>query len=264
MTLVGKANPEKQGIHSTTSGFEPTALKVYHGVGNDQTRPRQCLPGQFFSGDSHVLGEKFNAVPLAIFERNTLWPPQSDTGEGNKAPICNSVDRKTGSKYGSCDACPLNPKVRSYTQGGCTAEYAVYLMDETMTSIYDLRFSKSSGKTGRVLMDILKKQKFVWERWFTFEAVPQTKGSSKKYYIIGASPIADAVKAVTSVAFHPLFSAFSKLIDADVYYPQLAAVHDRLKGGEGATVDGTTAPAFDEKAFLKSDTGAAPDYSKDI
>jgi len=266
MTLVSKTNPEKQGLHTSSSGFEPTALKPYHGTGNDPLRPRQCLPGQFYSADSRVLGEKFTAVPLAIYEGQILWPPKSTDNKESKAPICVSVDRKTGSKYGNCDACPLNPSVRQYSQGGCMREVTAYLLDQEMTSIYELKFSKTSEGAGRALMGIMKKSNSLWDRWFTFEAKERVEGANK-WYVIQASPVADAAKANTDTKLHPLFTALSKVIDTDIYYAALANIHDRLKNSAdagGAPAGGAPAAAFDEKAFLKGDTEAAPDYSKDV
>jgi hypothetical protein len=265
MTLVSKTNPEKQGLHTSSTGFEPTALKPYHGTGNDPLRPRQCLPGQFYSADSRILGEKFTAVPLAIYEGQILWPPKSNDSKESKAPICVSVDRKTGSKYGNCDACPLNPSVRQYSQGGCMREVTAYLLDQEMTSIYELKFSKTSEGAGRALMGIMKKSNSLWDRWFTFEAKERVEGD-KKWYVIQTNPVADATKANTDPKLHPLFTALSKIIDTDIYYAALANIHDRLKNSTeagGAAGAGST-PAFDEKAFVKGDTDTAPDYSKDV
>jgi hypothetical protein len=266
MTLVSKTNPEKQGLHSSSSGFEPTALKVYHGTGNDPLRPRQTLPGQFYSADSRVIGEKFNAVPLAIYEGHILWPEKSQDNKESKAPICVSVDRKMGSKYGSCDSCPLNPNVRQYNQGGCMREVTAYLLDQDMTSIYELKFSKTSEGAGRALMGVMKKSNSLWDRWFTFEAKERVE-KGNKWYVIHAGPVADASKANTDLKFHPLFNALSKVIDSDIYYAAMANTYDRAKNSTeaGAAPGGETpAASFDEKAFLKGDTEAAPDYSKDV
>lgn len=265
MLLVSKTNPVKQGLHTASSGFEPTELKVFHGVGNDATRPRQTLPGQFYSKDSRVLGEKFNAVPLAILEGQVLWPPKvPGAAAESTAPICVSLDRKTGSKYGSCASCPLSPENRSYTQGGCMREVTAYLLDEPMTSVFELKFSKTSEGAGRALVTILKKSNTLWDRWFTFEAKERVE-KGNKWYVIQAGTVADQAKVNTNPIFHELFSGLSKVIDADVIYPALANTYDRAKNStETAAPAGGAAAPFDEKAFLKGDTEAAPDYSKDV
>lgn len=266
MALVAKTNPEKQGLHTAKSGFEPTALRIYQGTGNDQARPKNTIPGQFYSADSRVVGEKFTAVPLAVYEGQILWPPKDAAGEKeSKAPICVSVDRQTGSKYGSCHTCPLAPEHRQYTQGGCMREITVYLLDDAMTSIYELKYNKTSEGAGRALIGVLKKSNSLWDRWFTFETKERVE-KDKKWFVVQSGPVVDAAKANTKPEYHPLFTALSKVIDMDIYYTQLANIHDRAKNsadaGNGQTVD-STASTFNEQEFLKSDTGAAPDYSKD-
>lgn len=267
MMLVSKTNPEKQGLHSSSNGFQATTLKVYHGTGNDPVRPRQTLPGQYYAADSTVIGEKFNAVPLAIYEGQILWPPKDAGEKESKAPICVSVDRRTGSKYGSCLTCPLAPEHRQYTQGGCMREVTVYLLDDKFTSIYELKFSKTSEGAGRALMGVMKKSNQLWDRWFTFDLKERTD-KDKKWYVINSGPLADASKVNTPPQYHPLFSALSKIIDTDIYYTQLANIHDRAKNspdaGAPGAAGGTPPATFDEKEFLKGDTGAAPDYSKDV
>lgn len=266
MMLVSKTNPEKQGLHSSSNGFQATALKVYHGTGNDPVRPRQTIPGQYYAADSTVIGEKFNAVPLAIYEGQILWPPKDAGEKESKAPICVSVDRRMGSKYGSCLTCPLAPEHRQYTQGGCMREITVYLLDDKLTSIYELKFSKTSEGAGRALMGVMKKSNQLWDRWFTFDLKERVE-KDKKWYVINSGPLADAAKVNTPTTYHPLFTALSKIIDSDIYYAQMANIYDRSKNSPDAAAPGApgAAPAtFDEKEFLKGDTGAAPDYSKDV
>jgi hypothetical protein len=269
MTLVAKTNPEKQGLHTSTTGFEPTALRLFHGVGSDPLRPRQTLPGQFYSADSRIIGEKFDAVPLALYEGHILWPEKSQDNnkQESKAPICVSIDRRMGSKYGSCDTCPLNPQVRQYSQGGCMREVTAYLLDRDLTSIYELKFSKTSESAGRALMNIMKKSNNLWDRWFTFEAKERTE-KGNKWYVIQAGPTVDASKVVTDPATHPLFLALSKIIDVDIIYAAMANTYDRAKNStdaaSGAPPPGVTSEGFDEAAFLKGAVDAVPDYSKDI
>lgn len=266
VNLVSKTNPEKQGLHSASSGFDPTALKVYHGTGNDPARPRQTLTGQFYSSDSRVIGEKFNAAVLAIYEGQTLWPQQgSGAANESKAPICQSMDRQMGSKYGPCSSCALNPRTRAYTQGGCSEDVTVYLLDQDFTAIYELKFSKTSLGAGRSLMNVLKKENQVWDRWFTVEAKERVEGKNK-WYVVQCSPLADPAKVNTPKTAHPLFQALSKVIDTDVYYRKIADIYDRAKNSAdvGAAGAATENAAFDEKAFLKGETSATPDYSKDV
>ena len=263
MTLVAKTRPKKQGAHTTSTGFAPTALKLYHGVGNDPVRPAKMVAGEFYTGDSRVVGEKFNAVVLHFYMGRILWPPQGSTD--SKAPICVSADRVTGSKYGSCLSCELAK--RPYVQGGCMQEITFFLLDEDMTSIYELKFSKTSYKDGESLMKVINKSENIWDRWVTFEAQERTEGT-KRWFVQKASPVMDPKnpdKANTPKELHKLFSDLSKIIDADVYYPFLAEIHDRLNGTAKEKPAGgeNAASSFDEKSALGADTDN-PDYSKDV
>lgn len=263
LTLVAKTRPKKQGVHTTNTGFAPTSLKLYHGVGADPARPRQTLPGQFYTGDSRVIGEKFNAVPLGFYQGRILWPPQGTGGTESKAPICVSADRHTGSKYGECAACAL--ATRQYTAGGCMNEVTFWLLDEDLISIYELKFSKSSVTAGESLVKVVTKAENIWDRWFTFESQERVEGN-KRWYVQKASPLVDPKNPErnnTPKELHRLFSDLSKVLDSDVYYPLLADVHDRVKNSTEVGGAPVAAEAFDEKSFMAAETSENPDYSKD-
>lgn len=263
MMLVAKTRPKKQGVHTTATGFAPTSLKLFHGVGADPARPKTTLPGQYYGSDSRVVGEKFTAVPLGFYQGRILWPPQGAGGDNaSKAPICVSADRTTGSKYGACGSCALGSK--PYTQGGCTLEVTFWVLDEDMTSIYELKFNKSSYGAGESLVKILMKSENIWDRWFTFETQERTE-DSKRWYVQKASPLVDTKspdRTNSDKVLHPLFSALSKVLDADVYFPMLADINDRSKASPEKGTAAAPVENFDEKAFLASDTGDSPDYSK--
>lgn len=265
LSLVKKTNPKKQGAHTSQMGFAPTTMKLFHGVGADPTRPKATTPGAFYTGDSNVKGESFTAVVLGFYQGRILWPPQgAGASNESKAPICMSADRETGSKYGSCASCDLSR--RPYTQGGCTPEVTFWLLDEDMTSIYELKFNKSSYGAGESLVKILSKSENIWDRWVKFESQERVDGT-KRWFVQKAGPVSDAKnpeKTNTPKELHKLFSELSKILDADVYYPMIADQHDRLKNSaeSGGASTGNAAP-FDEKAFL-ADSSDSPDYSKDV
>lgn len=263
--LVKKTNPHKQGAHTTNRGFQPTTLKLYHGVGNDPVRPPKMAPGEFYSADSQIVGDKFNAVVLNFYIGRILWPPQGSTD--SKAPICYSADRETGSKYGSCKTCELSNKL--YTQGGCMLEYTFFLLDENLSSIYELKFNKSSYGAGTSLSSIITKSENLWDRWITFSSAEQTDTTkTKRWFVQKANPLVDAKnpdKAHTPKELRPLFEALSSIIDSDVYYPLLADINDKLNNQDKSrTVSSTATSTFDEKSMIVNGDSDNPDYSKDV
>jgi len=267
LALIGKTRPKKLGIHTTAEGFAPTQLKMFHGVGADPARPRQTVPGQFYTGDSRVIGESINAVPLGIHQGRVLWPEATPgAASANKAPVCVSHDRKTGSKYGACASCALAD--REYTKGGCTKDVTIWMLDEDLTAVYELKVSKTSLGAGESFINVLKKSQNIWDRWFTFKAEARTD-NGKQWYVLKITPLTDPkdpAKTNTPVVLHQQFKDLATILQTDVYYPAVADVHDRLKNSPDA--GGADAPAssaaFDEKSFLAGDAPANPDYSKDV
>ena len=271
LELVRKLNPKKQGLHTTRQGFSPTQVRLYQGTGTDIARPKATLKGQFYTADSRVLGEKFTCAVLTVVEGRIMWPQRPEKGAAvstdgpvSKMPLCYSLDRLEGSRYGSCATCPNSTK--QYTMGGCAREVIVYFMDSEMTGVYELRFSKTSEGAGNQLLKILNKSENPWDRWFVFESAERTD-SVKDYNwcVQKISPVnhaTDATKNDTPKELHPLFTALSKIIDVDVYFAGLADVYDRSKSSTEAGVGaGSAADTADEKALLTPGGDDNPDYS---
>lgn len=254
MELVRKTRPDKQGAHFAKEGFSPTSIRLYQGTGTDPLRPADMPPGQYYTGDSRIIGKRFIATVLGIYEGRILWPLKGQQGAGDtpqgKAPLCVSLDQKKGSKYGDCASCPsLN---KQYNQGGCTREIVAWLIDDKMTSIYELRFSKTSEGAGSALVKILQKCDNLWDRWFSFETQERTEEDRRWFVIKCATAVDDAGKQLaTPKDLHPLFENLSRVLDYDCYYPQLANVYDG-KAVAQVNAQNTAAETADEKALLGS------------
>ena len=270
LELVRKINPKKQGLHTTRQGFNPTQIRVYQGTGTDLARPKNTLKGDFYTADSRVIGNKFTGAVLAAFEGRIMWPQRPEKGQpaaegtpASKAPLCYSLDRLEGSRYGACANCPNSQK--QYNQGGCAREVVVYLMDEDMTGVYELRFSKTSEGAGNALLKILQKSENPWDRWFVFESAERQE-KDYNWMVQKVAPVNDVkdpTKNNTPKDLHPLFLSLSKVIDFDVYYSGLADVYDRSKSSAEAGIGGgSAADTADEKALLAPGGGDDnPDYS---
>jgi len=263
-TLLAKLNPVKRGFHTSQNGFTPTDIKVYHGVGADPMRPKNCIPGSFYTSESKIImgygDPPLEAAVLTLYEGRTLWPPK-ESDSGSKAPICISMDRKMGSRYGSCAACPkANEKT---SDGGCTLETVVFLVDRDLTGIYIMRFSKSSFGAGNAIKRIIQKANPIYDRWFKFETVERTgegQTSSYRWFVIQAGPVNDVKNPKNNTvdpALYPLFDAFTRTVEADRFFPEVARIYDTVANGGTATA---TAETFDGAALAD---GTKRDYSKD-
>lgn len=262
MELVRKTRPKKQGAHGNKQGFSPIGVRLYQGTGNDPLRPPKMTPGEFYSADSRVLGDKLDVAVLGFYEGRTLWPTR-DSGEKN--PLCWSWDRNMGTRYGECAKCPNASK--RYTDGGCAVDITFWFIDLEMTGIYTLTFSKTSYGAGTALQKVITKSDNLWDRVIRLEAQERTNEKKERWYVIKASPIADPKNpkaGYTDKTVHKLFEALSQVIDADVYYPSLADVYDRAKGSPDVTATAAGGEAVDEAALLgnaATDGTDNPDFS---
>ena len=252
MELVRKTRPDKQGAHFAKEGFTPTIIRLYQGTGTDPLRPADMPPGQYYTGDSRVIGKRFVGAILGIYEGRILWPLKGQAGTGEtpqgKAPLCVSLDQKKGNKYGDCATCPNFNK--PYNQGGCTREIVAWLIDDKMNSIYELRFSKTSEGAGTALVKVLQKSDNLWDRWFEFTTQERVEEDRRWFVIKCATAVSDDGKQLaTPKDLHPLFESLSLVLDYDVYYPALANAYDGKVFAQ-ANAQTTAAETADEKALL--------------
>lgn len=261
--LLKRATKKKQGAHAGRGGFQPVEIRVFQGMGKNPNRPKDCLPNEFFTDDSRRLGETFKGIVFHTAEGQTLWPPKGagKGGDDQKRPICSALgkpeDGAVGTRYGPCIKCPLRTK--PVQEGGCGRETVVHLVDENISNIYKLRFTKTSAKNGSYLANVLRKGDEIWGRFVTFGTeTGENKEAGTEWRIIYGKLGDDTPAELT-----PVMNALSRLVDADVYYPGIAYSADRYAAGQnGDTVEGQ-AEEFNEREFVKGDT-TVPDYSADV
>lgn len=257
--LVRKTRPKKQGAHMSREGFSPTQLRVFQGTGNDPAKPAKLPPGNFYTVDSRDMGDSIDGVILGVYEGRTMWPSR-DSGSSEKGPLCYSLDRKMGSRYGDCEACPNASK--KYNEGGCGRDVVIWFVDRELTGIYELKFSKSSMGGGDALVKIVNKADNLWDRFFSIRNEERTEGD-RRWFVTKAIPVNDPKNPAasnTDRALHPLYEALSRLLDSDVYFPALANVYDQAKSGGGGGGNVGRKLSADEAALLGNDAGT-PDYS---
>lgn len=246
--LIERMSSDKPGVHRSQEGFAPTLVKLYHGVGNDESRPAKLVPGNFYSSTSRDLTDKMVVAILGFSDGRTLWPPKD--AESNQ-PVCSSHDGVNGSKYGACASCPS--KALPYTKGGCTPQFNFWFIDQEATGIYELVFSKTSYKAGQALARTVSDSRRAWDRWIEFASVARTEGD-KKWFVVKASPISDPkvpANNETSKELRSVFSLFNRALELGTLYPRLARQYTR-QGDEGGAAP-EAAPTGAGSA-LKADT----------
>jgi len=259
--LVAKADPNKAGAHTSRVRFSPTPIRLYHGTGKDDARPKNTIPGQFYSKTSTILGEEFTGLVFNFYEGRILWPARDGSSVSNN-PICSSYDRKVGTNKsrmtggGNCRACPKAQE--KYTTGGCMQEVTFYVIDKDFTDFYEIKFNKSSVKNGEKLADALKRSENIWDRWVTFESSEKTRGDVR-WFEAQARPAADVKNPSENFVpkeLHSVLQMFCDMLDCDLYYPGLAASYSKQAEEE----EGGTEGGSDLESVARV-SGPAPDYS---
>lgn len=252
-SLLRRMRPTKQGIHTKGGGFKITEVKLYQGVGNDPARPAKLPPGGLYTSDTQTLETPFIGAVIGLHETRTMWPPLEGARSG---PLCYSLDMVQGSKYGKCEACPNSKKLPR--DGGCGTEVVAYVVDKDMTGVYSIKFSKTSFRAGRQLIQLVSAGDEIWSRWVSFSE-QEYKDGSKRWFGLKASAVESKNQADLFVPreLDPVLRALSQALDAEVYYPALADVYDRSRAGTSTVTLNVAGETFDEPL---ADNGL-PDYS---
>ena len=253
--LIERLSPDKPGVHLSSEGFQPTIVKLNQGVGNDASRPAKLPPGNFYSSSSRDLGDQFKVAVLGLTDGRILWPPKDS---GTNTPVCYSIDNEEGSKFGKCALCP-NAKL-AYNANGCAPQYTFWFIDQELTGIYEVNFSKTSYSAGKALARILKDSRRPWYRWVEFTAEERVNGD-KRWFVIKANPVQDAKNAANNDTSSPLrevFDLLNRSLDLETYYPRLARQYDRAaenadpSAGAGASTSAPTKADHSDADFGSS------------
>lgn len=253
MSLLRRMRPTKQGIHTKGGGFKITEIKLYQGVGNDPARPAKLPPGGLYTSDTQVIETPFIGAVVGVHETRTMWPPLEGARSG---PLCYSLDMEQGSKHGKCKSCHYANKLPR--DGGCGTEVVAYIVDQNMTGVYSIKFSKTSYRAGKQLIQLVSAGDEIWSRWVSFSE-QEYKDGSKRWFGLKASAVESKNQADLFVpkALDPILRAMSCALDAEVYYPALADVYDRSRASGGGVALPVAGETFDEPL---ADNGL-PDYS---
>jgi hypothetical protein len=274
--FVAKMNPLKDGIVVADARFKIPNIRIYHGVGDDVSRPKLAPVGSLYNSDGRIMAvwdpdqaellkikQTFTAAVVGLQETRSWWKPRDknyilppDVDPNSNAPICKSLDRKLGDRYASCGACPHRPYANGkYNNNGCTDEVQLYLVPADFSGIYQMTLKGASVKDAvqpfrRALQTMIKP----WDRWFNF-GLSEQKNAVGRWFSLTAAPVTGPAGLVNEEEQHVL-SVISRQVINEVYRPALQALYERS----------TPAPiaqeaSADMQALLLNAGGKAPDYS---
>jgi hypothetical protein len=291
--MMARMNPVKPGVFTARRDFKVPEMKIFHGVGNDEARPKLLPRGGIYSDQGDMLcvpedhaemlktPSKIIVAVLMLAETRHLWRPMDKkkvhllppgVDADGKGPICRSLDRVVGDKYGpTCDACPYSAWAQGEDKLTCGKDYSVYFAvmnpDMTFRGIFHMNIAKSSVKPGA---GPIKKATDNWSVPYhaffeltTKEETSKNPGESFSWFNLVSKPLSNTANPkgiVTTGADRALFEALNRKIATTAYLPALASVYARRAHAE------TSAPALPSAsanlAALTASAAAPRDYSK--
>lgn len=247
-----RMNPIKVGDHGRKrSGFQMFEARIYHGTGDDTSRPKLTPTGGIYSTDGKILAacdrdsastlkvpERFEAYVISGYEVNTFWPPRGgdddakgkgDKGEEenkSKAPICRSIDQVMGDKYGACAACPERPfKDNQVNKNACRNEVHIYFVPRDFSGIYRMVFSGTNTKPGRAIRKSYSTGwRQLWDHPFAITTKKEVdpKDSSRRWFLAQSDVMrGDAPTAVEAKFLNML----ARKIDTEYYWVEKRRIH---------------------------------------
>jgi hypothetical protein len=166
--IMRRMSSEKKGVYSADDRPDYTELRLYQGTGADPNRPDSAVPGTFYLTSKENVGKVFEGTVIAIWQGRTMWPDR-DSGSSSRMPVCVSMDRKLGARFGACKDCPNLP-FRDGKSTQCSDDVVAFMLTKDLQDIVIVRFSRTSEPAGRQLMRFVKKGMVPWEKWYRITA----------------------------------------------------------------------------------------------
>ncbi|RKY27940.1 MAG: hypothetical protein DRP83_01565 [Planctomycetota bacterium] len=226
-TLMKKMDPNRPGLYLADQRPQLTELRLYQGSGNDPNRPDNCRVGHFYLTTKQNVGEKFVGTVLALWQGRTMWPGADDA---RNAPLCTSMDREVGSKYGTCATCPQRPW-RDGEKTNCNDDVVAFMLPKDMDDIILVRFSRTSESSGRQLAKFAAKNLVPWQQFYQITASErQGSGGSKiKWHVMKVEPLEETVPT----ALMELCAALCAMAEHDFILPGLGRIYNDAADVEG-------------------------------
>ena len=277
--LIESLNPVREGFVSSRADFRIPKAALYHGVGDDPARPAAAPVGSVYTADGLVLaawdknqarqlkiGQTFEAAIILIEETRTLKMPRDkskplppDIDPDSKAPICYSLDRQRGSRYGACAACPNRPYANGkWAPDSCTNDARIYFVLRGFKGIYSISVKGASMKKS---VQVIQRQKGrPWDVWYDI-GLSEEKNELGRWFSLTATPHAtDAAPQgeLTTQEERGVFRTLSRTVLHESYRSDLQRIYSQPE----ATVTEAHADSSADMSAVIAAAQAAPDYSK--
>lgn len=240
-------NPVREGVVASTADVRIPSLQIFQGIGDNPALPDGAPVGSVFSSNrellacydaasarTHRVGTSITVAVLLITKTRTWWKPKRATfvvphgvDPTSKAPICQSPDRVTGTRYGTCAACVNKPFAKgAYDPDACSDDATVYVVIKGFKGIYSIGMKGASLKLAVAAIERTKGK--LWDSWFDLTLAPQSNSSGKWYVFAARSHATDAAPhgLQTTSAERNVFKALSAMMLHEAVTPQFERVYN--------------------------------------
>jgi len=235
IALTKTMSKDRPGLYLSDDRPTFTELRLSQGSGNDPMRPENCPVGQMYLTTMKTVGKEFVGTVIALWEGRTLWPARGSTA---RMPICNSMDRQIGSKYGNCASCPNRPWRTKNMDIMCGDDVVAFMLPHDLSDIVMVRFQRTSAKIGRQLSQFVQKDLVPWQRWFKLTTEKKTGSGDIRWFEYVVEPQKEQVPLTLTKYCALLERAASH----DFILPGFARIYRSAAEalGEGQPVDTST------------------------
>lgn len=229
-SIIQRNMGKRKGIYADDDRPELPELRIFHGTGNDPNRPENIVPGHYYLTSKETVGKQFIGTVLLAYKGRTMWGDR-DAGENTRMPICQSMDRKVGSSFGYCDACPNKPW-RDGRQQRCSDDVVAYMLKQDLSEIVLVRFAKTSEGAGRQLIKFVRRTESNWSKWYSVTADSTTNKNDKtqRYFVMKVSPVEGNEEALyVPESLHDFCNMMCTIIEANIMLPGMANTYRQSK-----------------------------------
>lgn len=210
LELATLTSPNIKGMEGDSRAKIPS-LYLRQPTSQSEGMPADCKVGQFWSSMGETVGDSVDIIPILTHQSRKKW--------GDDRIDCSSLDGKTGTRYGSCEACPYG-RFEKGVAPACSPGYVFFAVTEDLSAIYRIEFAKSSAKAGRNIQR-LTLPPALWSRSFTI-GTNHEKGGGRNYYTWTSSPTGrrtpEDVMNICEALYDFFKPNYSKALDSQAAY----------------------------------------------
>jgi len=237
LDLARLTQPGIKGMEGEQRVKIPT-VRVRQPSSTSDVIPEDCKNGQLFDSQGNILGDSLSFIPVLLHEMRQKW--------GEDAMDCQSLDGITGTRYGSCEACPYGRFVQG-ARPDCSKGFSYFVVTEDLTALYRINFMKSSAKAGRNIKRLILPPA-LWSRSFSV-STEKISANSRNYYELKTSPTGRRTDDETMKVCDALHAYYQARYHQALFFSELFA--KRLKEGDaGAGTSGTPVEISDDSEVL--------------